>query len=156
MLVVTRIYFEHRPFRRVGRELEALGDDIRRFFEDDDPSEPFGVEYRPLLDVIETADAIEIVADLPGVTKSSLKVVYTRGSLVVAGRKSPRACHHRDATFHLAERTFGRFACVVRLAAAVDGARARARLAAGQLHVVLPRLEDRRGRDVTIAIESAD
>jgi HSP20 family protein len=105
--------------------------------------------------VIETAAAIEIVADLPGVAKDALRVLFSRGAVIVAGRKSARSCEHRDATFHLAERTFGRFACVVRLGAAVDSGRAKATLAAGELHIVLPRVEDRRGRDIAIAIESA-
>jgi HSP20 family protein len=155
---VARIYFEHRLSGDIGRELRALGGDLDQFLAalgDEDPAGPLGAEYRPPLDVVETADAIEIVADLPGVAKDALRVIFSRGAVIVAGRKNAPACEHRDAAFHLAERTFGRFACVVRLAAAVDAGRAKATLAAGELHLVLPRIEDRRGRDIAIAIESA-
>jgi HSP20 family protein len=158
MLPVTRISFERRPLGDISRELESLSPDLREFMAylaDDDVHGPFGAEYRPPLDVIETASAIEIAADLPGVVRDAVRVVFSQSAVIIAGRKAAPACDHRDATFHLAERTFGRFACVVRLGTAVDAARATATLDAGELHVVLPRVEDRRGRDVAIAIQSA-
>ncbi len=112
------------------------------------------VEYRPAVDVLETAAAIEIVADLPGVAADALRVTFTGGTLVIAGRKRAPICAHREAAFHLAERTFGHFACVVRCDVAVDAGRARATLVAGELHIVLPRIEERRGLDIAITVES--
>jgi len=119
------------------------------------PGDPEAIEYRPPVDVIETAQAIEIVADLPGVAPDAVRVTFTESTLVVAGRKRPPQCAHRDAAFHLAERTFGRFVCVVRCELAVDAGRARATLRAGELRVVLPRIDERRGRAIAIAIESS-
>jgi len=110
------------------------------------------VEYRPPVDVLETASAIEIVVDLPGVSADSVTASLAGATLVVAGRKRAPLCAHREAAFHLAERTFGQFACVVRCDVAVDAGRARATLAAGELHIVLPRIEDRRGAEIPIAI----
>jgi HSP20 family protein len=121
--------------------------------EADEPEAPSAVEYRPPVDIIETADAIEIVADLPGVSRSSLRIVFTSGTLVITGRKRPPACEHRDAAFHLAERGFGRFAWGVRLATAIDAGQARAVFEAGELRVTLPRIDERRGREIRIAIE---
>ena len=72
------------------------------------------VEYCPPVDVLETATAVEIVVDFPGVASDSVTATLTNGTLVIAGRKRAPGCEHRGATFHLAERTFGRFACVVR------------------------------------------
>jgi HSP20 family protein len=158
MLAVMRISFERRPLADIGRELESLSADLQQFMADlanEDAIGPFGAEYRPPLDVMESADAIEIVADLPGVAKDAVRVVFSQSAVIIAGRKGAPGCNHRDATFHLAERTFGRFVCVVRLAVAVDATHAKATLAQGELHVVLPRVQDRRGRDVAIAIESA-
>jgi HSP20 family molecular chaperone IbpA len=74
----------------------------------------------------------------------------------VTGRKRAPLCTHREAAFHLAERTFGHFACVVRCEVAVDASRARATLGAGELHVVLPRIDDRRGREIAITVESVE
>jgi HSP20 family protein len=119
------------------------------------PGDGEAIEYRPPVDVFETADAVEIVADLPGVPPDAVRVTFTENTLVVAGRKRAPQCAHREAAFHLAERTFGRFVCVVRCELAVDAGRARATLHAGELRVVLPRIDERRGREIAIAIESS-
>ena len=134
---VARIFFDRR-------DLEA----VRSLGEADT------VEYRPPVDVIETADSIEIVADLPGVPAEAVRATFTGGRLVITGRKGAPLCAHREAAFHLAERTFGHFACVVRCEVAVDAGRARATLARGELHIVLPRIEERRGRDISITVAS--
>jgi HSP20 family molecular chaperone IbpA len=73
--------------------------------------------------------------------------------LIVMGRKNPSACEHqREAAFHVAERTFGRFARGVRLTSAFDVGRADARLRAGELRVTLPRIEERRGLERRIPV----
>jgi HSP20 family molecular chaperone IbpA len=77
-------------------------------------------------------------------------------TLIITGHKRAPSCSARDATFHVAERSFGRFAYGVRLSLAVDCGRARAKLHAGELHVTLPVVEERRGRERQIAIESDD
>jgi HSP20 family protein len=111
-------------------------------------------ECSPPLDVIESGAAIELVMDLPGVEREQLQVLFARGTVLIAGTKKPFACSHAEATFHLAERAFGRFARAVRIAGAVDAGRARATLTGGELRIVLPRIEDRRGREIRISIES--
>jgi HSP20 family protein len=144
---VARIYLERRG-----------GEDIQRFLEwlEGSPSrlDSTGPEYRPSLDVVETRETLEIVADLAGVPHEAIRVVFTQNAVVIVGQKPAPSCQQREVAFHLAERTFGRFACLVRLAAAVDAGRARATLRAGELVVSLPRIEDRRGRDLEIKVES--
>ncbi|MGH9370321.1 MAG: Hsp20/alpha crystallin family protein [Vicinamibacterales bacterium] len=104
------------------------------------------------MDVLEMADRIELLMDLPGVSGGELRILFSQGTLIIAGRKLPGACAHREAAFHLAERSFGRFARAVRLSGAFDAGRASATLVSGELRVVLPRIEERRGRDIHIQI----
>jgi HSP20 family protein len=118
------------------------------FFDDDSPSSG---ECAPPVDVLERADRLEITMDLPGVPASAIRVVFSSGTLVIAGRKAPRVCE-RSTAFHLAERTFGRFARAVSLAGAFDVSHATAVLANGELRIVLPRIEERRGRDIPIEV----
>ena len=107
------------------------------------------------LDVVETASGIEIVLDAAGVREDSLEVLFVQNTLVVVGRKeAPRCEHHAEAAFHLAERTFGRFARGVRLAGAFDAGRAEATLRDGELRVTLPRIEERRGAEIRIAVRA--
>jgi HSP20 family protein len=113
---------------------------------------PAAAECTPPLDVIETDAGIEAILDLPGVAKASVEIVFSGNVLLIAGRKLPARCEHRDAAFHIAERSFGRFARAIGVDGAFDAARATATLTDGQLHVVLPRLAERRGREIRIPI----
>ena len=106
----------------------------------------------PPLDVVETPNGLEILLDLPGVAASSIEVVFENNTLVVAGEKLPAVCEHLDAGFHMAERAFGRFARAIELEGAFDAGRAEATLAQGELRIVLPRIEERRGRRTRIPI----
>ena len=111
-------------------------------------------ECSPPLDVVETTATVEVVMDVPGVLPDAIHVVFSRGALLIAGQKLPPTCEHREAAFHLAERSFGRFARAVRLSGALDGGRATASLSGGELRVVLPRIAERRGRDIRIPVQA--
>lgn len=109
----------------------------------------------PPMDVVETSAGVEVLVDLPGVPLSHVNIVFSQGTLIVAGRKVPAACAHREAAFHLAERGFGRFVRAVRLSGAFDAGHAQASLADGELRIVLPRIQERRGRDIRIDVTGA-
>lgn len=109
-------------------------------------------ECRPPLDVVETSDAVEVVVDVPGMSADALRVsIHGNAVLVVGAKLGPSAAP--TTRFHLAERAYGRFARVVRLAGAVDSSRAKAAVTAGQLRIVVPRIEDRRGRTIDVPVE---
>jgi HSP20 family protein len=144
---VARIHIERLdPGDEVGRLVEWLGEGPG--------GGPAQGEWTPPMDVFESADALEVLADLPGVAADTIQVIVTRELLVISGFKKPGKCEHHDVAFHLVERSVGRFARAFRLAGAFDIARATAHVAAGELHVVLPRIEERRGREIRIAIHT--
>jgi HSP20 family molecular chaperone IbpA len=64
-------------------------------------------------------------------------------------------CTDCNPAFHVAERTFGRFGRAITLDGAFDTDRATATLAGGELRLVLPRLDDRRGRQVRIPVHAS-
>jgi len=109
-------------------------------------------ECTPPMDVAETGTGLEIRLDLPGVSAAQIEIVFAEGVLLVTGQKLPATCEHADAGFHMAERSFGRFARAVQVDGAFDAGRAAATLAAGELRVVLPRIDDRRGAPIRIPI----
>jgi HSP20 family protein len=101
---------------------------------------------------VETTTAVEVVIDLPGVPAESVRVAVRRNTLLVVGAKQGPPIDP-SARFHVAERSYGRFARAVRLGGAFDASRARAVSHGGQLRVILPRLDDRRGRVLLIPVE---
>ena len=147
---MARIYLERQDLPAdLQRLLDALTDPGEM------PRHASAAECSPPLDVIETDSAIEVTVDLPGVPAAAVRIVVARNVLLVAGQKDPPACDHRgEAAFHLAERGFGRFARAVRLDGAFDAGRASATLTQGELRLTLPRVEDRRGREIRIPIRA--
>lgn len=133
-----------------------LAEDARRLLLELDSDVPgvsaVNTECRPALDVVETTTSVEVIVDVPGVAADSLRVAVRRSTLLVVGAKLAPAADD-SARFHLAERSYGRFARAVRIAGAFDGRRARATSHDGLLRVVLPRLEERRGQVMRIPVE---
>lgn len=141
-----------------SRTDDALSDDIRRAFEEFDrlhgPNCPRTPSiYAPALDVLETASHLEVHVDLPGVSPQELRVFFKDDSLLIVGEKrAAEPCGPDGSAFHLVERGFGRFARVIRLSSAVDASRAEATLSAGELRIAVPRIEERRGREIVVAV----
>jgi HSP20 family protein len=135
---MARVYVERR-------ELPA---EILRLLD----ATPAAAECTPPLDIIETETGIEAILDVPGVPQDSVEIVFSGNVLLVSGQKLPAACEHRDAAFHIAERSFGRFARAIGVDGAFDAGRATATLTDGELRIVLPRLADRRGEQIRIPI----
>src|SRR5215510_8533776 len=135
-----------------------LADDVHRLLDDLARRRPekrqlVAGECMPVVDVFETDKSVEIVLDLPGVTADAIRILFKSGVLLIVGEKErPDLTRRGPASFHLVERDFGRFARAVRIHAAIDGAQATARLANGELRVVLPRITDRRGAGLLIPI----
>ena len=142
----------------LSAEVRDLSVEVSRLFDDLDRAFP-GHRHlapgtcSPLLDVLETESAVEIVLDLPGVEPDWVRVLIKGGVVLVVGQKVPSDPAGRaDATFHLVERGFGRFARAVRLSEAIDARRAHARLASGELRVAVPKIVERRGEDIVVPV----
>ena len=142
----------------LGKDTLDLAEDARRLLADLDREVPgvaqLNAECRPPVDVLETSTAVEIVIDVPGVPADSIRVAIRRSTLLIVGAKAHPA-PDTHARYHLAERSYGRFARAVRLTGAVDPRRARATTVDGELRIVLPHLEERRGAMILVPVERA-
>jgi HSP20 family protein len=139
--------------------MSEIGDfsiELRQFFSELDRaagSEGLTGECAPPLDVRETDEHIEITMDLPGAAPTAIRILVKGKTLLVAGEKASRR-GRGNSTFHLVERSFGRFARAVPLPAACDAGRARATYAHGELRITLPKIKERRGRAIEVRLES--
>jgi HSP20 family protein len=140
----------------LSRDALDLADDARRLLAELDRDvagvSALSAECRPPIDVFETADAIEVIVDLPGVPPESIRVALRRNSVLVVGAK---VSGDNGGRYHLAERSSGRFARAVKFPGAIDASQARATVTAGELRIVLPRLIDRRGTVLAIPVSRA-
>jgi HSP20 family protein len=114
---------------------------------------PAGAEgWTPCVDVFEANGTLTVVMEVPGLSPESLHVSWSNGRLKVSGERRERRPGGVVA-FLCMERPHGRFTRTVALDVPVDGRRAQARLSGGLLTIVLPRLDDRRGRETVIPVE---
>lgn len=150
-----------RPIARmlVSTDVGDLGQEVRRLFEELNRRRPerrplVSGECMPVQDVFETEQTIEIVLDLPGVMPDHCRIMIKSGVVLVVGEKERPEPTHGPASFHLVERDFGRFARAVRVHAALDAAKARAWLKHGELRIVLPKVAERRGREILVSIDA--
>jgi HSP20 family protein len=150
-----------RPISRmlVSTDVGDLTHEVRRLFEDlarrrPDRRHMVSGECLPLFDVFETERTIEIVLDVPGVTPSGVRILIKSGVVLIVGEKERPEPTRGPGSFHLVERDFGRFARAARVHAAVDAAKAVARLKDGELRITLPKLQERRGREILVTIAS--
>ena len=69
-----------------------LAEDARRLLSELDREVPgaaaASAECRPALDVLETAAAVQLVMDVPGVPPDSLRVAIRRNTLLIVGAKA--------------------------------------------------------------------
>jgi HSP20 family protein len=131
----------------VSSELGEFADELRQVFQDlgrTTSNEGLAGECSPPVDIYETDESVEVIADLPGVDRSAIRILSKGDWLLIAGEKPPRRVR-TESSFHLVERDYGRFARGVRVSRACDMSRASAGLANGELRVSLPKLPDRRG-----------
>jgi len=104
--------------------------------------------FSPQVDIIETPESLTVLADVPGVKKSSLDVVLEEGVLTirgeVAGAEEPgmKLEHH--------EYDVGGFYRALSVGRGLDAARAEANFKAGVLRLVIPRSEESRARRIEI------
>lgn len=150
-----------RPISRllVSTDVGDLAQEMRRLFEDlakrrADRRHMVSGECLPLFDVFETERTIEIVFDLPGVITDGIRILIKGGVVLIAGEKERPEPSRGPASFHLVERDFGRFARAVRVHAAMDASGARARLKDGELRIMLPKIAERRGREILVNVDT--
>lgn len=89
-------------------------------------------------DLSETDKAIELRAELPGMTDADIDVTVSDDVLTVTGKKSEEK-EEKGKEFHLRERSFGSFRRSFRLPAGVDANKIAATFEKGVLTVTVPK-----------------
>lgn len=141
--------------RRVssGSELAVLQHDVEELLDlltASAQAPPSG--WSPPVDVAELRESFVVRVDVPGTPREALHVRLLGRRLQVGGSKPAQRAEGRRRRCHRMERGFGAFSVEVILPGPVRSEAATATLRAGVLTVVLPRVEDRRGRAHAVPI----
>jgi len=152
-----------KPARATGLErleLHRLRDRVGRLFaalqEATVAEDPLASEtWAPPVDLCETADAIVVCVELPGLTADQIKIGATNTQLRIWGEKKRRVVRNKILSHLCSERSYGRFCRIVPLRWTVGLQDATAEVANGMLVVHLPKIEDRRGVEFKIPVKDA-
>jgi HSP20 family protein len=132
-----------RPVARPRDIFSAMRDDMDRLFERFEggfPRWPAAAGMRqaqltvPELDVRESADAITIEAELPGVDEKDVSVTLANGMLTIKGEKKQEK-DEKTENYHVTERSFGSFERSVLLPDTIDETKVEAKFDKGVLTV---------------------
>ncbi len=107
-----------------------------------------GLDGLPRVNMYDTGDAIEILAELPGLGKDDINVRIQGNYLEISGRRRSDAPEGYSA--HRVERGTATFSRSFTLPAEVDADRAEATLKDGVLTLVLPKSEAARPKQIAI------
>jgi HSP20 family protein len=94
--------------------------------------------FEPAIDVVETADAIDVTAEIPGCEPKDVEISLIDRTLTIRGEKKTEA-EQKDKNYHAVERSYGAFVRSLTLPFATDPAQVQAKFDKGVLKVRLPK-----------------
>jgi HSP20 family protein len=135
------------------KELEFLSHRMRKFADEfpETFSIEFGKGFEPKIDVYQDNEMIRVVVELPGLTKTEVRLSYADNILTIGGEK--KAPEHDENTSVLrTERSFGEFKREVTLPKDIDAESLEATMVEGVLTVTMRKLKDSSKQERTINI----
>src|SRR5216117_3805238 len=104
--------------------------------------------WLPLVDIFEEPDVIRLVAEVPGVKPSDVKITVEDNLLTIRGTKEQVPAEK----VHRYERTYGAFERSFRLSASIDANKIKATYNLGVLTITLPKAETAKPHLITVEV----
>lgn len=109
-------------------------------------------EFAPAVDISETAEALEVSVEVPGMKPEEIEVTLTGQILTIKGEKKEER-EEKKGDYRLVERSYGSFERSFRLPAEVDQAKLKATHKDGVLKLVLPKTGQAKAKKIEIKAE---
>jgi len=139
------------------RDLMTLSDRLNRMFDDmmglDKDTELTGT-WSPEVDIYETENAIEIKADLPGMTEKDIDVTVENNTLTIKGERKFE-WEDKKENCHRIERRYGAFYRSFHLPNTVDTGKIGAEFKNGILSLTLPKREETKPKKIAVKVKSS-
>jgi HSP20 family protein len=146
-----------------GRGEEPIGSlfrEVERVFDDFSRRTPLAGSIglgtgllAPRIDMAETTDAIDITAELPGVTEKDVDVSVANGVLTIKGEKKIER-DEKGRNWHVVERSHGAFQRTIDLGFDPDPGKVEAKFEKGVLTVHLPKPPEEQKKPKKIEIKA--
>ena len=109
----------------------------------------FDFDWNPSVDVAETADEIEVKAEIPGVTKDDIDVTVENNRLIISGEKRQEE-EKEGKNYYRSERMYGSFRRIFTLPSQADADKVKANFENGVLTVRIPKTEVAKGKKIDV------
>ena len=107
-----------------------------------------GCHYRPNVDILEMADELVVLADVPGATGHDIDVDFEDGNLTIHAKVQPR--QDEGTEYLVREYGVGDYHRTFRVSEAIDAAKIAAEYADGVLTLHLPKAESTKPRKIDV------
>ncbi len=134
------------------RDLLSLQERMNQLFEESARRtglRPHVDQWTPLVDILDTENAIILTAEVPGLEIGDITLEVTNHYLTLRGE---RLFPHSDGNvhYHQLERAYGKFERLFHLPEEVDQARINATLRDGVLEILLPKQPSQRAHTIPV------
>jgi HSP20 family protein len=136
-------------------ELDRLQDEINDLFDLDRLPSTSGLFDRPVspaIDIVENADAFEVLCELPGIDLKDINVSITSNVLTIKGVKKVEKEEKKEKYYRKESRS-GSFQRTLSLPTAVDAEKIAAELKNGILTITLPKREEEKPKQITVNLK---
>ncbi len=150
--------FDLLPFKRqsaVPNVFSEMDDMLKKMwygFPFHNLEEDMDIGWSPRLDVSETDNGLEIVADLPGMDKKDINVSLEENLLTIKGEKKEEK-ENKGKHYHTIERRSGSFYRAIRLPVEVEKDKVEAAFKDGVLTLRLPKSKEAKKKVAQIEIK---
>ncbi|MDP2799986.1 MAG: Hsp20/alpha crystallin family protein [Deltaproteobacteria bacterium] len=139
------------------RDLLSLQERMNRLFEEslgrtEKREELIQGSWAPPVDIYETAEAIVIQAELPGLTHEDIRVEMKDNTLVLSGERRFQK-DVKQENYHRIERSYGVFNRSFALPSTVEADKIKARFSNGILEIIVPKQEEAKPKQIKVNIE---
>ena len=138
--------------RSMMKELERMRSEMDRIWERFSTGVPpsrHEREWVPPVDLAEIEDRLVAEIEVPGVSPEEIDIVVTEQKLTISGEKSQQT-EAEEPSYHLSERSYGKFSRSIVLPAAVDPNRVEAAYRDGVLRVTMGKTEKTRSKKIEV------
>lgn len=130
------------------RDIGAVRDEMDRVF-----GRAFGERlartWTPALDMLETADAIVLTAEVPGLGADDIEVEFDDNVLTISGERTFTEAAD-DSNYHRIERAYGKFSRSITLPRGIKADAVSADVTDGVLTVTVPKADEVKPRKISV------
>jgi HSP20 family protein len=139
------------PIPMLRREIDQLFEDFFRDFGFSGMVDRMPTMVAPRLDVSETEQEVQIVAEMPGINEKDIEVTLADDVLTIRGEKTAES-DQKKRNYHLMERSQGMFMRSLRLPFTVDANQVKALFKDGVLTIAIPKPKEAQEKVKKIAV----